>query len=356
MQHDTQPAINTLETPPPIPTTPTLQPLKFNFSFHGSASEYFKIWLSNLFLTIITLSLYAPWAKVRRLRYFYGNTSLNQKHFDFTALPKRILVGRIIAIIFFLAFSISSEIAPEWALALLILAIIFTPWLIRSTFRFHARNSKYANSRLQFTATMSTSYGMLLGCVLMTVFSFGLLYPLAVSAYKSYQINHLKIAQLPFKLNAPVSGYFAAILLPYILTGLIFAVAIIIVTIIDTPEAFMLILTPIYLGAIFFIGPWIQGKLFKLIWNNVQIGSTMYFQCDIKPIKFAWISASNYIVMLLSLGLLTPWAKIRLYRYKVESLSLHSTTSLQMLDFIPQQDENSIAEELADVFDLDLSL
>ncbi len=26
------------------------------------------------FLTIITLSLYAPWAKVRRLRYFYGNT------------------------------------------------------------------------------------------------------------------------------------------------------------------------------------------------------------------------------------------------------------------------------------------
>ncbi len=44
------------------------------FKFHGNASEYFGIWIVNILLTIITLSLYAPWAKVRRLRYFYGNT------------------------------------------------------------------------------------------------------------------------------------------------------------------------------------------------------------------------------------------------------------------------------------------
>lgn len=45
-----------------------------HFKFHGNASEYFGIWIVNILLTIITLSLYAPWAKVRRLRYFYGNT------------------------------------------------------------------------------------------------------------------------------------------------------------------------------------------------------------------------------------------------------------------------------------------
>ena len=39
-------------------------------SFNGSGMEYFKIWIVNVLLTIITLGLYHPWAKVRNHRYF----------------------------------------------------------------------------------------------------------------------------------------------------------------------------------------------------------------------------------------------------------------------------------------------
>jgi hypothetical protein len=42
--------------------------------FTGSGSEYFRIWIVNLLLTLVTFGIYYPWAKVRRLRYFYGNT------------------------------------------------------------------------------------------------------------------------------------------------------------------------------------------------------------------------------------------------------------------------------------------
>ena len=38
---------------------------EFRFKFHGDAKEYFGIWMVNILLTIATLSLYAPWAKVR---------------------------------------------------------------------------------------------------------------------------------------------------------------------------------------------------------------------------------------------------------------------------------------------------
>ena len=44
------------------------------FEFTGSGSEYFKIWIVNVLLTIVTLGIYSAWAKVRRLRYFYNNT------------------------------------------------------------------------------------------------------------------------------------------------------------------------------------------------------------------------------------------------------------------------------------------
>ena len=78
---------------------------QYAFSFKGTAAEYFGIWIVNILLTIITLGFYAPWAKVRRLRYFYGNTWFIQRRFDFTGVPVKILAGRIIALLVYGAFS-----------------------------------------------------------------------------------------------------------------------------------------------------------------------------------------------------------------------------------------------------------
>jgi uncharacterized membrane protein YjgN (DUF898 family) len=47
------------EFSPPIP-----------FQFTGTTGEYFRIWAVNLLLSIVTLGLYSPWAKVRHaIRY-----------------------------------------------------------------------------------------------------------------------------------------------------------------------------------------------------------------------------------------------------------------------------------------------
>ena len=50
---------------------------KFYVVFTGSGSEYFRIWIINLLLTLATAGLYLPWAKARRLRYFMGNKGPN---------------------------------------------------------------------------------------------------------------------------------------------------------------------------------------------------------------------------------------------------------------------------------------
>ena len=76
--------------------TATTQTMPIRFS--GSAGEYFKIWIVNIALTVVTLGIYSPWAKVRKLRYFYTNTSLEDGHFDYHANPKAILYGRLIAV------------------------------------------------------------------------------------------------------------------------------------------------------------------------------------------------------------------------------------------------------------------
>lgn len=68
------------------------------FSFSGNAREYFGIWIVNLFLSVVTVGIYTAWAKVRRLRYSYGNTHLDGHTFDYHARPRQILIGRIIVV------------------------------------------------------------------------------------------------------------------------------------------------------------------------------------------------------------------------------------------------------------------
>ncbi|MFP5306510.1 MAG: DUF898 family protein, partial [Gammaproteobacteria bacterium] len=62
----------------PLATTPAAyvatRPERLQFS--GSGGEYFRIWIVNLLLSVLTLGIYSAWAKVRRMQYFYRNTTL----------------------------------------------------------------------------------------------------------------------------------------------------------------------------------------------------------------------------------------------------------------------------------------
>lgn len=63
----------------------------FPFSFYGKSSEYFSIWIVNLFLNTITLGIYFPWSLVKEWRYFYENTELAGSRFELYAKPTEIL-------------------------------------------------------------------------------------------------------------------------------------------------------------------------------------------------------------------------------------------------------------------------
>jgi len=77
------------------------------FEFTGDGWEYFKIWIVNLLLTILTLGIYSAWAKVRRLHYFYRNTLLAGASFEYHGTPIAILKGRLIAFALFLVYTLA---------------------------------------------------------------------------------------------------------------------------------------------------------------------------------------------------------------------------------------------------------
>ncbi|MEC7119779.1 MAG: YjgN family protein [Pseudomonadota bacterium] len=315
------------------------------FRFVGTASEYFGIWIVNILLTIITIGFYAPWAKVRRLRYFYGHTVLAKEVFDFTGIPTKILLGRIIAGVVYITALVITNIDPNYAWAFPILILLVLPWLLRATYRFNARNSKYRNSRFYFSGSNKGAYKTYLWWTLLSMLSLGLLFPYAFYKHKQYQFRHLQVGQLPFTLTVRWQSYYAAMAIPLIIivvAGLALALT-----------------APMLLAAMFpvllLVVPYIQGALYRTTWAHTLIGDSP-FQCDLNPLRYAWIVLSNWFARILSFGLLSPWAAVREHRYKVESLSIFWQDDPAYLLTLAQQDPSAFGEELSDILDIDVSL
>ena len=140
------------------PETVARQPLQLRreqFTFTGTAREYFGIWIVNVLLTIVTLGVYSAWAKVRRQRYFYGNTWLAGASFDYHARPVRILVGRLIVLAVLVAYNLALQFQPILG-GLIAVALIFAaPWFVMRGLRFSARVTSYRNIRFDFTGQMA---------------------------------------------------------------------------------------------------------------------------------------------------------------------------------------------------------
>lgn len=46
----------------------------YRLRFSGTGGEYFRVWIVNVLLSIVTLGLYTPWARRRTARWFYDHT------------------------------------------------------------------------------------------------------------------------------------------------------------------------------------------------------------------------------------------------------------------------------------------
>jgi uncharacterized membrane protein YjgN (DUF898 family) len=64
--------------------------------FTGNGGKFFGIWAVNIILTIITLGLYYPWAKIAIRKYIWNETSLKNDRFVFHGKGIEIFKGFLI--------------------------------------------------------------------------------------------------------------------------------------------------------------------------------------------------------------------------------------------------------------------
>ena len=126
--------------------------------FSGSGSAYFRIWIVNLALTILTLGIYSAWAKVRRLQYFYRNTSVAGSSFDFHGDPVAILKGRLIAVALLGGYNLAANFSGAAGVAMFLVLLAVFPWLIQRSLRFKLANASCRGLRFHFAGSVREAY------------------------------------------------------------------------------------------------------------------------------------------------------------------------------------------------------
>ena len=93
----------------------------------------------------------------------------------------------------------------------------------------------------------------------------------------------------------------------------------------------------------------------NLIWNNTRLGEHR-IECNMSPFKLIWITVSNFVLVVLTLGLFIPWAVVRLAKFQLESVRLLPASDLQ--EFVAAEPETlgAVGEEAATAFDFDIAL
>lgn len=100
---------------------------------------------------------------------------------------------------------------------------------------------------------------------------------------------------------------------------------------------------------------YLQTSITNLVWSNAHLGDHG-FESTLRTPQMLWIHVSNTIAIVLSVGLLIPWATIRKVRYRLENLKLLAAGDLD--DFVAGERKTVAAAggEIADFFDFDLGI
>ena len=341
-----------------------------HFGFSGKGGEYFRIWIVNLALTILTLGIYSAWAKVRRLQYFYRNTSLANHGFDYHGDPKAILKGRLIGVALLALYSISESFDPTLGFIAFAALMLAMPWLVQRSLRFKLHNSSYRGLRFGFDGSVGDAYKAFLLWPVIGYFTLGLLAAVAHHRIKAYQHGNSRYGAEKFSFDAREGKFFG---IYFRLLGMVILLVIAVALLAGVfggmalfgsgmseegkLAAVGLVVAAVigfYLAAFLFIGPWFAARIQNLVWNGTSLGPHT-FSSSVRARDLFWIYFTNFIGIVLTLGLYKPFADIRLAKYRLEHMALNAQGSLDEFLAGQQQGVSAMGEETAEVFDFDIS-
>lgn len=368
--------------------------------FTATGSEYFRIWIVNLLLTLVTLGLYLPWAKVRKLQYFYRNTWVDGDALDFHGEPRKMLRGTLIAAAFLITYSVGSNFSG-WAALLAAIAFVgLWPALFRAAMRFRLANTSWRGLRLRFTGDTASAYACMLpplALALLPVAIVGALVPvgrgqpaalpvmasgligLGMLAFfaglpyflwriRRYQHGNYAYGNLQTRLDADL-GVLYGIFIKLVGISLV-------AVLILGGAVFLFLLNGRragmgmgYFGTVMMLAglvgilmlnifpkSYLQVRLQNLIWSRTG-NDVLRFKSELRFPGYLGLQCRNYLLIFLTLGLYWPFAVVNTRRAQIDAVELRTRIGLdEITQTAGRENPGAVGDMAADLFGVDIGV
>ena len=385
--------------------------------FSGTGGEYFRVWIVNVLLSIVTLGFYTPFARKRTAQYFYSHSVIADSDLEFTAQQRRMVVGFLLVFMLTAAYQLAARTGQDTAVAFFMLGgAVLAPFIWASAMRFRLSNTRWRGLRLMFTANWKEIYlasWPVFALALLWIgvfFSIDALVPdiasesaerptmpdipasviailllalfLSVLCFIRLEYNYRSLLVLRTRIGNETSrwkpvyadfvkiwgGTMLVFLLTLLVIGVLFAGAVGSAVWLghgmdSKPGSWVFVL--LIFGALLFFfvmllasGParaYREARMFHLIWNNIGISQIARFKCTLSTRKFVMLRLKNMLFTMLTIGLYRPFARVSEYRMKFDSVTLYVKGSVdQLAGRLEQGQREGFGDALADAAGLDL--
>ena len=382
---------------------------KHAVQFSGTGGDYFRLWLSNLLLTLVTLGIYTPWARRRRVQYFYRNTLVAGDPVDFVASSRRMATSFLLVVMVYVLINMLSSQGLNEAVGVITLTIAaLVPWLWRSAQRFRLGNTTWRGLRFDFQATTREAYiaawpllaaaltvavaslvlpslgvgaatrvapalavglsvvALLLSGVVLIRLRFNFLvlqmtrtalggqqgrFKASFGAFSKIAMLALAVAVVAYvAVFALIAGLLAGIAgsLSGVLKGDGAAGKIVMFAVL------MLAVIPLLLApAAMALSAW-QALVFRTVWRNAGLSTLARSKCDLKIGAFVMLRTKNIGLTVITLGLYRPFAAVSEYRMKAESVHLYTRSDIDALASRLAQQKDALGDAAADMLGFDI--
>ena len=338
------------------------------FEFRGNAKEWFGIWIVNLLLSIVTIGIYSAWAKVRTKKYFYQNTYVAGRNFDYHATGMQILIGRIIMIVALIVFSLVSAI-PLVGLVAVLALLVALPWLLVKSLKFNAQMSSWSNVRFRFGGGYGGAVLAYLVYPFLMIFTLYLAFPFVDRAVKRYTMNNHSLGNHEFHFESGIGPFYKAFFVAFAwVIGVTLVIGALVYPSMQGFDPVLMEEDPLVFGGLIaafyawiFIAFIPAATIYGALVRNVSISNLTLegghrFHSNVSAGKLIWITITNAIVTVLSLGFMLPWAQVRMTRYLADHTAMIPGGSLDQFVGEIEKDASALGDAYTDIEGLEVGL
>jgi uncharacterized membrane protein YjgN (DUF898 family) len=247
------------------------------------------------------------------------------------------------------------------------LAFVFAiPWFIMRGLRFSARVTSYRNVRFDFTGGYGGALLAYIAGPIVAFVSLGVLAPLASSWMWRYTLGNVRYGDRPVRCSLRLGTLYGQWWLPALLSLiglLVLAAAVVLVALVGRPTTADSEFTDVLVGSMFVsLLPTVliltlvltvrlvyQAGIRNVAFNATVIDDRHQLASSIHRGRFTWISISNLLATIGTLGLARPWAAVRMAKYLATVTALDAGGSLEDYSSTLADSGSAVGSEYMDI-------